>query len=180
MPLGLLCSMASRPPSRSRRCRLQLKVSKKEYLVCQPTSHQHGLVEVTSPLRFPSAYEARRCRCAEVFFQPMLHLVPALRKVFCIQRYTWCEDTRSCDSPRRLFRISRISYVKMYSGRLSWTLFSLVASRAVTDRLLFRLRSTCLNCRCALLRSLRLECKCRVRQFCHLRRLFGCISYFST
>ena len=71
--------MASRPPSRSRRCRLQLKVSKKEYLVCQPISHQHGLVEVTSPLRFPSAYEgpdgniitveAKRCRCAEVFFQ---------------------------------------------------------------------------------------------------------------
>ena len=80
MPLGLLCSMASRPPSRSRRCRLQLKVSKKEYLVCQPTSHQHGLVEVTSPLRFPSAYEgpdgniiavgAKRCRCGEVLFQP--------------------------------------------------------------------------------------------------------------
>ena len=79
MPLGLLCSMASRPPSRSRRCRLQLKVSKEEYLVCQPTSHQHGLVGVTSPLRFPSDYEgqdgniitvgAKRCRCAEVFFQ---------------------------------------------------------------------------------------------------------------
>ena len=40
MPLGLLCSMASRPPSRSRRCRLQL-------------------VEVTSLLRFPSAYEGQ-------------------------------------------------------------------------------------------------------------------------
>ena len=49
----------------------------------------------------------------------MLHLVPALRKVFRIQRHTWCEDTRSCDSPRRLFRISRICYVKMYPGRLS-------------------------------------------------------------
>ena len=30
MLLGLLCSMASRPPSRSRRCRLQLKVSPRE------------------------------------------------------------------------------------------------------------------------------------------------------
>ena len=108
------------------------------------------------------SYVSARCRCAGVFFQPMLHLVPALRKVFCIQRFSWCKDTRSCDSPRRLFRISRISYVKMYSGRLSWTLFSLVASRAVTDRLLFRLRSTCLICRWALLRSLRLQCKCRV------------------
>ena len=30
LPLGLLCSMASRPLSRSRRCRLQLKVSPRE------------------------------------------------------------------------------------------------------------------------------------------------------
>ena len=59
MPLGLLCCMASRPPSRSRRCRLQFKVSKKEHLVCQPTSHQHGSVEVTSLLRIPSAYESQ-------------------------------------------------------------------------------------------------------------------------
>ena len=101
-------------------------------------------------------------------------------KCFVFSAILGATDTRSCDSPRRLFRISRISYVKMYSGRLSWALFSLVASRAVTDRCLFRLRSTCLNCRWALLRSLRLQCKCRVRQLCHLRRLFGCISHFST
>ena len=52
MPLGLLCSMASQPPWRCRCGRLQLKVSKEEHLVCQPISHQHGLVEVMSPLRF--------------------------------------------------------------------------------------------------------------------------------
>ena len=52
MPLGLLCSMASQPPWRCRCGRLQLKVSKEEHLVCQPISHQHGLVEVVSPLRF--------------------------------------------------------------------------------------------------------------------------------
>ena len=101
-------------------------------------------------------------------------------KCFVYSAILGATGTRSCDSPRRLFRISRISYVKMYSGRLSWTLFSLVASRAVTDRCLFRLRSTCLNCRWAFLRSLRLQCKSRVPQLCHLRRLFGCISHFST
>ena len=42
------------------------------------------------------------------------------------------------------------------------------------------LRSTCLNCWWLLHRSLRLQCKCRVRQLCHLRRLFGRISHFST
>ena len=52
IPLGLLCSMASQPPWRCRCGRLQLKVSKEEHLVCQPISHQHGLVEVMSPLRF--------------------------------------------------------------------------------------------------------------------------------
>ena len=52
MPLVLLCSMASQPPWRCRCRRLQLKLSKEELLVCQPISHQHGLVEVVSPLRF--------------------------------------------------------------------------------------------------------------------------------
>ena len=119
-----------------------------------------------------SSLLAQRSHCAEFSFQPYE------KCFFVFSAILGATDTRSCDSPRRLFRISRISYVKLSSGRLSWTLFSLVASRAVTDRLLFRLRSTCLNCRWALLRSLRLQCKCRVRQLCHVRRLFGCIDTF--
>ena len=106
-------------------------------------------------------------------------------KVFCCSAAITSSASRycalACDSPRRLFRISRISHVKMHSGSFILDIiFPCVASRAVTDRLLFRLRSTCLNCRWALLRSLRLQCKSRVPQLCHLRRLFGCISQFST
>ena len=46
--LGLLCSMASEPPSRWNHGRLQLKVSKQD---CQPTSQQLELVGATFPFR---------------------------------------------------------------------------------------------------------------------------------
>ena len=51
-------------------------------------------MEVTSPLRFPSAYEAKRCRCAGVFFQPMLPSRSSLTKsvlysaLYLVKRYT--------------------------------------------------------------------------------------------
>ena len=51
MPLGLLCSVASRPLSRSRRCRLQLKVSPREpvKLVVVLTGHTAGEPVVMHP-----------------------------------------------------------------------------------------------------------------------------------
>ena len=57
VPLGLQCSIASRPALEA----LQAAVEGVEERASgfQPISHQHGLVEVTSPLRFPSAYKGQ-------------------------------------------------------------------------------------------------------------------------